>query len=65
MTRAMLRCAGLGTRLGALSDERPKPMLPGSPRILCVLNTSRTMPLALCMKHLVPSMVTMATFCFP
>ena len=28
MTRAMLLCAGLGTRLGKLSDERPKPMLP-------------------------------------
>jgi mannose-1-phosphate guanylyltransferase len=28
MTRAMLLSAGLGTRLGALSDERPKPMLP-------------------------------------
>lgn len=28
MTRAMLLCAGLGTRLGALSDRRPKPMLP-------------------------------------
>jgi NDP-sugar pyrophosphorylase family protein len=28
MTRAMLLCAGHGTRLGALSDERPKPMLP-------------------------------------
>jgi mannose-1-phosphate guanylyltransferase len=26
--RAMLLCAGLGTRLGKLSDERPKPMLP-------------------------------------
>ena len=26
--RAMLLCAGYGTRLGALSDERPKPMLP-------------------------------------
>lgn len=26
--KAMLLCAGLGTRLGALSDERPKPMLP-------------------------------------
>jgi len=26
--RAMLLCAGLGTRLGVLSDERPKPMLP-------------------------------------
>jgi NDP-sugar pyrophosphorylase family protein len=26
--RAMLLCAGLGTRLGRLSDERPKPMLP-------------------------------------
>ena len=26
--RAMLLCAGLGSRLGALSDERPKPMLP-------------------------------------
>jgi mannose-1-phosphate guanylyltransferase len=26
--RAMLLCAGFGTRLGALSDERPKPMLP-------------------------------------
>jgi NDP-sugar pyrophosphorylase family protein len=28
MTRAMLLCAGLGTRLGALSDQLPKPMLP-------------------------------------
>ncbi|WP_428268171.1 sugar phosphate nucleotidyltransferase [Haliangium sp.] len=28
MTRAMLLCAGLGTRLGELSDDRPKPMLP-------------------------------------
>ncbi len=28
MTRAMLLCAGYGTRLGALSDERPKPLLP-------------------------------------
>ena len=28
IVRAMLLCAGLGTRLGALSDERPKPMLP-------------------------------------
>lgn len=28
MTRAMLLCAGLGTRLGGLSDQRPKPMLP-------------------------------------
>lgn len=27
MTRAMLLSAGLSTRLGALSDERPKPML--------------------------------------
>jgi NDP-sugar pyrophosphorylase family protein len=26
--RAMLLCAGFGTRLGPLSDERPKPMLP-------------------------------------
>jgi mannose-1-phosphate guanylyltransferase len=26
--RAMLLCAGFGTRLGSLSDERPKPMLP-------------------------------------
>lgn len=28
MVRAMLLCAGYGTRLGALSDLRPKPMLP-------------------------------------
>lgn len=28
MTRAMILCAGYGTRLGTLSDERPKPMLP-------------------------------------
>ena len=26
--RAMVLCAGFGTRLGKLSDERPKPMLP-------------------------------------
>jgi len=26
--RAMLLCAGYGTRLGVLSDERPKPLLP-------------------------------------
>lgn len=28
MTRAMLLCAGYGTRLGELSDELPKPLLP-------------------------------------
>lgn len=28
MTRAMLLCAGLSTRLGELSGERPKPLLP-------------------------------------
>ena len=28
MTRAIVLCAGLGVRLGALGEERPKPMLP-------------------------------------
>jgi mannose-1-phosphate guanylyltransferase len=28
MTRAMLLCAGKGTRLGDLSEEKPKPLLP-------------------------------------
>ena len=28
MTRAMLLCAGLGTRLGTLGEARPKPLLP-------------------------------------
>jgi NDP-sugar pyrophosphorylase family protein len=28
MTRALVLAAGFGTRLGALSDERPKPLLP-------------------------------------
>jgi mannose-1-phosphate guanylyltransferase len=28
MTRAMMLCAGLGTRLGELGESRPKPMLP-------------------------------------
>lgn len=37
----------------------PKPLLPGKARMLRVRNTSRTMPLALCMKNLRSSWVTM------
>ena len=39
--------------------------LPGSARMLRVRNTSFTMPRALCMKHLVPSMVAMPAASWP
>lgn len=42
-----------------------KPALPGKARMLRVRNTSRTMPLALCMKNLRPCWVTMPAASWP
>ena len=47
----MLLCAGLGTRLGALSDDRPKPMLP-----VCDLPIVRY-GIALCVGHGITDLV--------
>ena len=61
MVRDVFRTRNMRSLPGnvGLGQVRYQPTLPGSARILRVRNTSRTMPLALCMKNLRPCWVTM------